>query len=108
MDEEQGYGTVVFADEDGEEFELTVLDYFFYNGDEYAVLADHICDDECGHDGEEGCECGCGCGDCEVEIYYMRVVTEGEEETFIPIEDEDLLDALDSAYNSGVDADEEE
>lgn len=100
-DEEMGYGTVTFEDDSGDEFELTVLDYFFYNGQEYAVLADRICGDACEEEED-------ACSDCEVEIYYMKVDTDGEEETFIPIEDDALLDALDAAYHSQLDEEDEE
>ena len=31
---------VVFTDDEGNDFELEVMDYFFYNGEEYAVLSD--------------------------------------------------------------------
>ena len=31
---------VVFTDDEGNDFELEVMDYFFYNGQEYAVLSD--------------------------------------------------------------------
>ena len=39
---------VVFTDDEGNDFELEVMDYFFYNGQEYAVLSD-----------AEDAECGC-------------------------------------------------
>ena len=32
--------TIIFEDEDGTEYEFTVRDYFFYNGDEYALLTE--------------------------------------------------------------------
>ena len=32
--------TVIFEDEDGNEYEFAVRDYFFYNGDEYALLTE--------------------------------------------------------------------
>ena len=32
---------IVFEDEDGQEYEFTVVDYFFYNGDEYALLTEN-------------------------------------------------------------------
>ena len=42
---------VVFSDDEGNEFELEIVDYFDYEGQEYAVLVDP----------ESGCGCGCGC-----------------------------------------------
>ena len=51
MEEERDL--VVFSDDEGNEFELEIVDYFDYEGQEYAVLVDP----------ESGCSCGCGC-DC--------------------------------------------
>ncbi len=50
MEEERDL--VVFSDDEGNEFELEIVDYFDYEGQEYAVLVDP----------ESGCGCGCGCG----------------------------------------------
>ncbi len=36
MDQEMD--TIIFTDEDGSEVTMQVLSYFYYNGDEYAVL----------------------------------------------------------------------
>ncbi|MDR2506336.1 MAG: DUF1292 domain-containing protein [Oscillospiraceae bacterium] len=83
---------VDFYDDEGNLLQLEVMDYFFYNGDEFAVLID--ADAECDCDDHED-EC-----DCEVEqdLYIMKVVNstndEGEEmEEFLPVED-DLLEKL--------------
>ena len=43
MNEERDF--VVFTDDDGNDFELDVIDYFDYNDKEYAVLVDT--NDEC-------------------------------------------------------------
>ena len=88
---------VEFSDEEGNTLLLEVMDYFFYNGEEFAVL----CDAD-----EEACDCADACcddscdDDCEHEhsLYIMKVVTttneDGEEmEEFLPIEDE-LLEKL--------------
>ena len=32
---------IVFEDEDGQEYEFSVVDYFFYNGEEYALLTEN-------------------------------------------------------------------
>lgn len=45
MDEE--LDLVTFSDEDGNEFTMEVLDYFFYEGKEYALLAEVEDDCEC-------------------------------------------------------------
>lgn len=88
MDNEQDI--VVFVDDEGNEVTMEVLDYFFYEGEEYAVLA------------EQGADCGDLCegeGDCSTcesrrEAYVMKVVPVGEdEEEFIPV-DEDLAARL--------------
>lgn len=58
MEEERDI--VVFTDEEGNDLELEVLDYIFYNGEEYAVLSGVEDEDEeeaCEH--EEGCQCDC-------------------------------------------------
>ncbi len=43
MEEERDI--VVFSDDDGNEFELEVIDYFDYEDQEYAVLADPLPED---------------------------------------------------------------
>ena len=50
--------TIIFEDEDGNEFEFEVRDYFFYNGDEYALLTEV---------GQESDESGEECIICKVE-----------------------------------------
>lgn len=108
---------VEFTDEEGNSILLEVLDTFFYNGEEYAVLADALDEDEeaalCGEceqgdESGEGCACGCGCacgaaeGDDEEEgedVYLMKIVPstseDGEEmEEFVPVEDDDLMEKL--------------
>lgn len=107
---------VEFTDEEGNSILLEVLDTFFYNGEEFAVLADAIDEDEeaalCGECGQpdesgEGCACGCcGCGAAEgdeedegEDVYLMKIVPstneDGEEmEEFVPVEDDDLMEKL--------------
>ncbi len=103
MDEERD--VVVFSDDEGNEFELDVIDYFEYEGQEYAVLMDLA------EAPEEDCECGdeeCTCG--EQDVYIMKVVVNGDMEEFLPADDE-LLDTLaDIVENrlSGADAELEE
>ena len=84
---------VVFSDDEGNEFELEIVDYFDYEGQEYAVLIDP--------EGDSGCGCGCECEDeeCECEdehgseVYIMKIVVNGEYEEFLPA-DEDKMEAL--------------
>ena len=84
MDEE--LDLVVFEDDEGNEITMEVLDYFFYEGKEYALLA------EVDEDGE------CGCDECDEEhqrdAYIMEVVAVGDDqEEFVPVAEE-LADKL--------------
>ncbi len=86
---EQEQDLVVIMDDEGNELTMEVLDYFFYEGQEYAVMVEY---------NEEGCTCdhedeACDC--CEQqEAYIMRVVPVGDDqEEFVPVE-EDLLEKL--------------
>ena len=68
---------VVFEDDNGNAFTLEVLDYLFYEGEEYAVLAEM----EENTNGQR-------------EAYVMKVVDAGDDmEEFVPV-DEDLAAKL--------------
>ena len=114
------------VDEDGNSVLLEVIRYFFYNGEEYVVLAEaDESGDDCGcgcseQEEEEACGCGCGCGDdsddCEddneLTLYIMKVVELEDEdgeamEEFLPIEDEDLLEQLIAVVKADLDEDDE-
>lgn len=84
MDEERD--VVVFADDDGNEFELDVIDYFDHEGQEYAVLMDLSALNECECEDEE-CDCG------QQDVYIMKVVVNGDMEEFLPADD-DKMDVL--------------
>lgn len=71
---------VVFSDDEGNEFELEVIDYFDHEEQEYAVLVD-------ADEPEEGEE------EVETEVYIMKVIVNGDMEEFVPA-DEDKLDEL--------------
>ncbi len=88
MDEERDF--VVFTDEDGNEFELDVIKYFFYKDNEYAILAD--CSGEC-ECGDEECE------DEEGGLYIMRIIVSEDETTeeFVPPEEEDMDELIEIA-----------
>lgn len=97
MGQEQDERDIVeFSDEEGNTLLLEVMDYFFYNGEEFAVLCDadeEACDHA--HDGECGKDCDC---EHEHSLYIMKVVTstaeDGEEmEEFISPE-ESMLEQL--------------
>lgn len=131
MNEEE-LDVVEFTDEDGNKLLLEVVDNFFYNGEEFAVLTEwDAC--EC----EDACDCGCGCGShehahdeddeddedddedgCEQEqnLYIMKVETfvgdDGEEmEEFIPVEDslmETLIEIVQTRYFDENDEDDDD
>ena len=89
--------TIIFEDEDGNEYEFTVRDYFFYNGDEYALLTEV---------GQEADDQGEECIVCKVETIESE---EGEEdEEFILVEDEELAEKLIEIANTRLAEDEEE
>lgn len=92
MDTQEELDIVEFSDEEGNTLLLEVMDYFFYNGEEYAVL--------CDTDEEEADIATQANSDDEDEqtIYIMKVVSStdenGEEmEEFVPPE-ESLLNQL--------------
>lgn len=78
MDEERDF--VTFTDDDGNEFELDVVKYFFYKDNEYAILADFSGSEE-PKDEEE-----------ETELYIMRIEVseDGETEEFVSPDEEDM------------------
>ena len=85
-----------FEDEEGNVIPFAVIDYVFYNGDEYALLTEV----KEGKDEEENEEC-----------IVCRVVAESEEdgeetESFVPVEDEALAQKLVDIFNTKM-ADEE-
>lgn len=84
-----------FEDEDGNVIPFAVIDYVFYNGEEYALLTEVTDEEE-----EENQEC-----------IVCRVAAETEEngeetESFIPVEDESLAQKLVDIFNTKL-ADEE-
>ena len=80
MEEERDL--VAFSDDEGNEFELEVVDYFEHEGQEYAILVD-----PCSYDEEESDE------EQTAEVYIMKVVVNGEYEEFLPA-DEDKMETL--------------
>ena len=72
---------IEMTDEEGNTTLFKILDYFFYNGDEYAILTDSIAEGTTGAD--------------RVDCYVMKIVPttdeSGEElEEFVPVEDQKL------------------
>lgn len=112
------------TDENGNPVRLESLDYFFYNGDEYVILAPVDEEDEacagCDAASCEGCE-ACGAADMETEedeeeeepVYYiMKIIPvtgeNGEElEELEPVEDEALAKKLIEIANTRLDEDED-
>ena len=81
---------IVFEDEDGNEYCYEVIDYLFYNGEEYALLTE-VTDEE---PEEETQEC-----------IVCRIVAETEEdgeesESFELVEDEELGRKLVEIFNT--------
>lgn len=75
---------VVFEDDNGDSFTLEVLDYLFYEGEEYAVLAEM---DE-NSNGQR-------------EAYVMKVVDAGDDmEEFVPVEEELAAKLIEIIENS--------
>lgn len=84
---------IEISDEDGNTFTLEVCNYFFYNGEEYAILRDAAESDE--ESAEE-----------DLSILIMKVNPyqdeNGEEmEEFVPV-DEDLLEKLTQLARSTI------
>lgn len=80
---------VTFVDDEGNEFDMEIIEEFEHKGKKYAVLAE--LEEECDCDHEE-CDCDCG---CEEESLYIFEVVQGEEgEEFVSIEDDDLMNEL--------------
>lgn len=101
LDKEQDL--VVFVDDGGDEITMEVLDYFFYEGQEYALLTEY--DEECEECEEETCEHHHE--DEEFEVIVMRVVpVEDDQEEFVPVEDE-LIDKLVEFVQNELYADED-
>ena len=85
-----------FEDDEGNVIPFEVIDYLFYNGEEYALLTE-VTEEE---NEDENQEC-----------IVCRVVAETEEngeesESFVPVEDETLAQKLVDIFNTKM-ADEE-
>ena len=85
---------VIFEDEDGVEYSFTVEDYFFYNGEEYALLADAEPDEE----GNRGC----------IVCQVVPSEEDEDEEEFVPVADEDLAEKLYEIATTKLEEEEED
>ena len=100
---------VVFEDDNGNELTMEVLDYLFYEGKEYALLAEYEENSAC-----ESCEDGTceGCAN-QVEAFVMEVrPVEGDDESeeFVPVDEklaEKLIDIFQNSDFDEEDFDEE-
>ena len=96
---EDMFDCVTGYDEDGNEVVLRIIDFFFYQGEEYAILCDAA--DEADEETED------------VDCFVMKVVPgtdeNGEEvEDFEPIEDEKLESKLIEVASNVLDGEDEE
>ena len=83
MENNQEPEVFVFTDEDGNDVTVQVLNYFYYNGKEYAVMTELVEDQPSDSD--------------DAEVFFMEVVPiEGDDENveFTAVEDDDLADKL--------------
>ena len=93
---------VVFEDDNGNELTMEVLDYLFYEGKEYALLAE-LGDGACEACDTKACE---ACGS-KREAFVMEVVPVGDDmEEFVPIPEELAIKLIDIIENSDFDDDE--
>ncbi len=95
---------IEMTDEEGNTILFSIIDYFFYNGEEYAILTDS--NDEDADAEAEGIAC-----------YVMKIVAttdeSGEElEEFVPVEDQaleaKLMEIATMKLNSDEEADDED
>ena len=95
---DMGDDLIVFETEDGEEVTFVIEDYFFYNGEEYAILTEY--DTEKEEVIDEGSIV------CKVETVTGE---DGEEDDeFIPVEDDALAETLIAIAEAQLAEDEEE
>ncbi len=93
---------IEMTDEEGNTILFSIIDYFFYNGEEYAILTDSNDEDAAEADAEdEGIAC-----------YVMKIVAttdeSGEElEEFVPVEDQALEAKLMEIASMKLNSDEE-
>lgn len=93
---------VVFEDDNGNEITMEVLDYLFYEGKEYALLAE-LGDGSCTTCEDKACE---GC-DNRREAFVMEVVPVGEDmEEFVPVDEALAEKLIDIIENSDFDDEE--
>jgi len=89
---------IIFEDEEGNTYEYVVVDYLYYNGEEYALLTEAAAETDEESDSQE-------CIVCKV----VAEEEDGEEtESFELVEDEALGHKLVDIFNTKMDEEEEE
>ena len=106
--EDMSVEVVTFQDDDGNEFDMEIVEEFEHAGRKFAVLAE-VNEDGCGCSDSACNSCSCGCGaaddpDAEVDaeedeedgeaLYIFEVVDGADGEEFVPVDDDNLLDEL--------------
>ena len=101
--DEQERDIIEMTDDEGNTILMEVIDYFFYNGEEYVILTDTISEDTDESIDEPE----------EINCYVMQVKTSTDEATgeemeeFLPIEDAEKEERLMEIANSKLMEDEE-
>lgn len=107
INEDDMEDVIEMTDEEGNTILFSIIDYFFYNGEEYAILTDSNDEDTTDADAETE----------SVGCYVMKIVAttdeSGEElEEFVPVEDQaleaKLMEIASMKLNSDEDADDED
>ena len=106
MNDEFGPNFVTLTDDEGNDFELEVMDYFFYNGQEYAVLEHNgttymaffpvVEEDSEGEENEE-----------EYGLVILKSQMENGEEFLVTIDDEEEIDKVYDLFMEQILSDEE-
>ena len=104
---------IEMTDDEGNTILFEIIDYFFYNGEEYAILTEA----EDGDSAEQNADAQCAPDDEadeqeEIDCYIMKVVSttdeHGEEfEEFVPVEDQALEAKLMQVASTRLNADDD-
>ena len=95
MSEEFGGDFVTIVDEDGQEFELEILDTLEMDGNTYTVFAPADIEDMDVNDPDYG-------------LIILRTTEENGEEVYDSVDDDEELDRVYNRYQEILDAEEEE
>ena len=89
MSEIQDEDIITLTDENGNDVEFLLLDVVEYNNDDYMVMIP-LDDEEIEDDDEQD------------EVVILKVIREGDEETYSGVEDEDVLNAPKNVSLKGI------